>query len=95
MLTPSPVNVLKGRMWDDESVFDQETDKSKFRDYDATCDPVKEFYKEQHGLYFSLVARVTADFERRTTWGLSKGRKIAIDFVERSRIVHAFGERTC
>ena len=45
-----PVNVLKGRMWDDETVFDRETDKSQFRNYDDACDRVKTFYKEQHGL---------------------------------------------
>ena len=40
---------------------------NRTRNYDAACDRVKEFYREQHGLYFSLEARVTADFERRKT----------------------------
>ena len=42
---------MKGRMWDQESEFDKEMDKSKFRDYNAACDRVKAFYKEQHGKY--------------------------------------------
>jgi len=55
MLTASPVNVLKGRMWDDDTVFDKEVDKAKFRDYEAACDRVKAFYKEQHGQCLSFV----------------------------------------
>lgn len=44
------VNVLKGK-WNEESRFDQEKDKTQFRDYDAACDRVKNFYKEQHGTH--------------------------------------------
>lgn len=36
-------------MWNEESEFDENKDKSQFRDYDAACDRVKMFYKEQHG----------------------------------------------
>jgi len=43
------VNVLKGKLWDDRSEFDQEKDKNTFRDYEGACDRVKNFYKEQHG----------------------------------------------
>lgn len=43
------VNVIKGTLWDSESEFDQDKDKSQFRDYEAACDRVKAFYKEQHG----------------------------------------------
>lgn len=52
-LTPTPliVNVLRGKLWDDKSEFDEAKDKSKFRDYEAACDRVKAFYKEQHGLF--------------------------------------------
>ena len=49
------VNVLKGNLWNSESEFDQEKDKTQFRDYDAACDRVKNFYREQHGLYYSSV----------------------------------------
>ena len=48
------VNVIKGKMWDDESEFDENKDKSKFRDYDSACDRVKAFYKEQHGTVSKL-----------------------------------------
>lgn len=44
------VNVLKGKLWDAKSEFDEAKDKSQFRDYDSACDRVKAFYKEQHGL---------------------------------------------
>jgi inositol oxygenase len=46
-------------MWDDESEFDKDMDKSTFRDYEAACDRVKAFYKEQHGQYHAFVVRVT------------------------------------
>ncbi|KAF8997110.1 myo-inositol oxygenase [Cyathus striatus] len=55
------VNVLRGRMWNEDSEFDQEKDKTKFRDYDAACDRVKAFYKEQHEkqtVEFNIQARV-------------------------------------
>ncbi|KAL1992226.1 hypothetical protein VTN49DRAFT_4258 [Thermomyces lanuginosus] len=32
----------------DESEFDKNKDKSKFRQYEAACDRVKNFYREQH-----------------------------------------------
>jgi inositol oxygenase len=38
-------------MWDDKPEFDEAKDKSRFRDYDAACDRVKAFYKEQHGSF--------------------------------------------
>ena len=44
------VNVLKGRLWNEESEFDQYKDKTQFRlFYDDACDRVKAFYQEQHG----------------------------------------------
>jgi len=42
--------VIRGKSWNDESEFDENLDKSQFRDYEAACDRVKAFYKEQHGL---------------------------------------------
>jgi hypothetical protein len=44
------VNVLKGKMWNEQSEFDETKDKTQFRDYESACDRVKAFYKEQHGL---------------------------------------------
>ncbi|KAF8268104.1 myo-inositol oxygenase [Lactarius quietus] len=42
------VNVQTLKLWDDESDFDAEKDKARFRQYDDACDRVKNFYKEQH-----------------------------------------------
>jgi hypothetical protein len=55
VLTPTPliVNVLRGKLWDDKCEFDEAKDKSKFRDYEAACDRVKAFYKEQHGVFLA------------------------------------------
>lgn len=45
------VNVLKGKGkgWTEESAFDADKDKTQFRQYEAACDRVKNFYQEQHG----------------------------------------------
>jgi inositol oxygenase len=48
-LTIYLVNVQKLKVWDDASEFDAEKDKARFRQYEAACDRVKNFYKEQHG----------------------------------------------
>ncbi|KAH7316995.1 inositol oxygenase [Stachybotrys elegans] len=46
------VNIIKGSpnssAYNDQSVFDQEKDKTTFRQYEDACDRVKNFYKEQH-----------------------------------------------
>lgn len=44
-----PVNVMKGKIWNEKSEFDEAVDKTQFRDYESACDRVKNFYKEQHG----------------------------------------------
>lgn len=58
------VNVIKGKQvvaqYDEASKFDAEKDKDNFRDYDAACDRVKNFYAEQHAkqtLAYNLAAR--------------------------------------
>lgn len=43
------VNILKGKLWSDKSEFDEDKDKTTFRDYESACDRVKDFYREQHG----------------------------------------------
>jgi hypothetical protein len=43
------VNVQKLKLWDEESEFDAQKDKARFRQYEDACDRVKNFYKEQHG----------------------------------------------
>ncbi|GLB42475.1 putative myo-inositol oxygenase [Lyophyllum shimeji] len=55
------VNVLKGKLYNEQSVFDAEKDKTKFRQYEAACNRVKDFYKEQHEkqtVQFNIDARV-------------------------------------
>lgn len=58
------VNILKSKQsttsYDQESKFDSEKDKDNFRDYEAACDRVKNFYAEQHAkqtLAYNLEAR--------------------------------------
>ena len=47
------VNKIKGqaKKWDDKSQFDTEKDKTNFRKYEEACDRVKNFYREQHGMF--------------------------------------------
>ncbi len=54
LLTPLLVNTLKGRKWDAETDFDKDKNKSTFWNYDAACDHVKAFYREQHGELFGF-----------------------------------------
>ncbi|KAF7425991.1 hypothetical protein PC9H_008353 [Pleurotus ostreatus] len=42
------VNLLQLKDWDTAPRFDQDTDKSKFRQFEDARDSVKAFYKEQH-----------------------------------------------
>ncbi|KAJ9092585.1 hypothetical protein QFC19_008693 [Naganishia cerealis] len=59
------VNVIKGKsaqeiQFDQESQFDAAKDKDGFRQYEAACDRVKNFYAEQHAkqtLAYNLEAR--------------------------------------
>lgn len=48
LMPPFPVNVLKGKLWNEKSEFDEEKDKDGFRDYESACDRVKDFYRMQH-----------------------------------------------
>jgi hypothetical protein len=43
------------KLWDDESEFDADKDKARFRQYEDACDRVKNFYKEQHGRVQRLI----------------------------------------
>src|SRR5580704_6969508 len=47
----SQVNVLKGKLWNEEADVDPTKDKSEFRQYETACDRVKAFYREQHGAF--------------------------------------------
>ncbi|KAF8659507.1 hypothetical protein AX14_007549 [Amanita brunnescens Koide BX004] len=55
------VNVVKGRLWDAKSEFDERKDKNEFRKYEEACERVRKFYKEQHEkqtVEFNIQARV-------------------------------------
>lgn len=66
------VNILKDqlkkeRSMNENSEFDSEKDKTKFRQYEDACDRVKNFYREQHQkqtVAFNLKAR--NDFKAKT-----------------------------
>ena len=47
------------KLWDDESDFDAEKDKARFRQCEDACDRVKKFY-EQHGTVPSCLIICTA-----------------------------------
>ncbi|KAF8586626.1 DUF706-domain-containing protein [Ramaria rubella] len=68
------VNVLKGKLnWDEASQFDAEKDKSKFRQYEAACDRVKKFYKEQHEkqtVDFNITMRANFRKQKRARMGV-------------------------
>ncbi|KAH7345328.1 DUF706-domain-containing protein [Rhizoctonia solani] len=53
--------------WDSEAKFDTEKDKATFRDYEAACDRVKSFYKEQH-------TKQTVEFNLRKRREFEEGR---------------------
>jgi inositol oxygenase len=65
------VNVNALKLWDDESEFDAEKDKARFRQYEDACDRVKNFYKEQHGtiprlMVFGTHSHVATTTEKQT-----------------------------
>ncbi|EUC53666.1 myo-inositol oxygenase [Rhizoctonia solani AG-3 Rhs1AP] len=53
--------------WDSAAQFDTEKDKTAFRDYEAACDRVKSFYKEQHTMQ-------TVEFNLRKRREFEEGR---------------------
>ncbi|KAJ1311784.1 hypothetical protein OPQ81_010250 [Rhizoctonia solani] len=53
--------------WDSAAQFDSEKDKTGFRDYEAACDRVKSFYKEQH-------TKQTVEFNVRKRREFEEGR---------------------
>lgn len=67
-------NITKDRGLYDESEFDKNKDKTQFRQYEAACDRVKNFYKEQHTkqtVAYNLKARNTFHSKTRaemTVW---------------------------
>ncbi|KAG8740077.1 hypothetical protein FRC10_004755 [Ceratobasidium sp. 414] len=53
--------------WDSVAKFDSEKDKNAFRDYEAACERVKSFYKEQH-------TKQTVEFNIRKRREFDEGR---------------------
>ncbi|KAF7349000.1 hypothetical protein MVEN_01421100 [Mycena venus] len=67
------VNILKGKGWTEQSTFDAEKDKTQFRQYEAACDRVKKFYKEQHEkqtVEFNIRMRVNMNRNIRARMGI-------------------------
>ncbi|ESK91979.1 myo-inositol oxygenase [Moniliophthora roreri MCA 2997] len=81
------VNVLKGKLWNAQSEFDSEKDKSHFRDYDSACDRVKNFYKEQHEkqtVAFNIRARVDFKSKTRARMGVWEAMEMLNTLVDES-----------
>ncbi|KIK54192.1 hypothetical protein GYMLUDRAFT_264798 [Collybiopsis luxurians FD-317 M1] len=81
------VNVLKGKMWNEDSAFDQEKDKTGFRDYDAACERVKNFYKEQHEkqtVEFNIKARVEFKTTKRARMSVWEAMEMLNTLVDES-----------
>ncbi|KAJ7853788.1 myo-inositol oxygenase [Mycena olivaceomarginata] len=69
------VNVLKGKGkgWTEESAFDADKDKTQFRQYEAACNRVKNFYQEQHEkqtMEFNIKMRVNMRKQVRAKMGI-------------------------
>ncbi|TGJ78602.1 hypothetical protein E0Z10_g10160 [Xylaria hypoxylon] len=84
------VNVLKDQLkkkqeWDSKSKFDDEKDKTQFRQYEDACDRVKTFYKEQHTkqtVAYNLKVRNNLKFQKReemTIWEAMEKLNTLID----------------
>lgn len=81
------VNVQMLKLWDDESEFDTEKDKARFRQYDDACDRVKNFYKEQHEkqtVAFNIQARVNFKSRRRARMGIWEAMEMLNTLVDES-----------
>ncbi|KAF8960532.1 inositol oxygenase [Flammula alnicola] len=81
------VNIIKGKMWNDKSEFDESMDKSQFRDYDAACDRVKKFYKEQHEkqtVAFNIKARVDFKSRKRARMGVWEAIELLNTLIDES-----------
>nr|AAW83329.1 myo-inositol oxygenase [Phanerodontia chrysosporium] len=82
------VNKLKSaRSWNDGSDFDAGKDKTKFRQYEAACDRVKAFYKEQHEkqtVEFNI--KVRANFKKtvRARMGIWEAMELLNTLVDES-----------
>ncbi|KAG6847724.1 hypothetical protein H0H93_006328 [Arthromyces matolae] len=81
------VNVLKGRLWDEDAQFDEAKDKSQFRNYESACDRVKNFYKEQHEkqtVEFNIRARVNFKKTTRARMGVWEAMEMLNTLIDES-----------
>ncbi|KAI9449679.1 inositol oxygenase [Lactarius psammicola] len=81
------VNVQMLKLWDEESEFDAEKDKARFRQYEDACDRVKNFYKEQHEkqtVAFNIQARVNFKNHRRARMGIWEAMEMLNTLVDES-----------
>ncbi|KAF8632331.1 hypothetical protein AX15_001920 [Amanita polypyramis BW_CC] len=81
------VNVIKGKLWNEESEFDKKKDKSNFRDYESACDRVKAFYREQHAkqtVEFNIKARVDFKSKKRARMGVWQAMEMLNTLVDES-----------
>ncbi|KAA1475002.1 DUF706-domain-containing protein [Dentipellis sp. KUC8613] len=81
------VNVLKLKLWEEQSKFDAEKDKTQFRQYEDACDRVKNFYKEQHEkqtVAFNINARVQFKSTRRARMGIWEAMEMLNTLVDES-----------
>ncbi|ETW77760.1 hypothetical protein HETIRDRAFT_325916 [Heterobasidion irregulare TC 32-1] len=81
------VNVQKLKLWDGQSNFDTEKDKTQFRRYEEACDRVKSFYKEQHEkqtVDFNIKARVEFKSKKRARMGIWEAMEMLNTLVDES-----------
>ncbi|EKM57724.1 uncharacterized protein PHACADRAFT_251534 [Phanerochaete carnosa HHB-10118-sp] len=82
------VNKLKAsRAWDEASDFDNNKDKTKFRQYEEACDRVKAFYKEQHEkqtVEFNLKVRASFKKTVRARMGIWEAMELLNTLVDQS-----------
>ncbi|KAJ7093314.1 DUF706-domain-containing protein [Mycena belliarum] len=81
------VNILKGKCWTDKPVFDGDKDKTQFRQYEAACDRVKNFYREQHEkqtMAFNISMRVNMRKEVRARMGIWEAMEMLNTIVDDS-----------
>ncbi|KAF7974021.1 hypothetical protein HWV62_13535 [Athelia sp. TMB] len=84
------VNVLKSKSpasWEAPSAFDAEKDKAQFRQYDAACERVRAFYREQHAkqtMEFNIAVRVRFRKEKRARMGVWQAIEMLNTIIDES-----------
>ncbi|KAJ7081197.1 DUF706-domain-containing protein [Mycena belliarum] len=82
------VNILKGKKaWEETPVFDAAKDKTQFRQYEAACDRVRNFYQEQHEkqtVEFNIKMRVNMRKNVRARMGVWEAMEMLNTLVDDS-----------